>query len=75
MAHRMESVAAPGAVMLSASIARSVGDRADLGEPELVRTKGAEEREGAHRLLGMGEQDRAVGRAAGPWYRYEPSGE
>src|SRR5258705_7363326 len=63
MAQRMESVAPPGAVMLSASTARLVDGAAALGEPELVQIKGAEEPVPAHRLFGMGEQHRAVGRA------------
>ena len=63
MAQRMESVAPPGGVMLSASTARLVDGAAALGEPEMVRIKGADEPVAAHRLLGMGEQHRAVGRA------------
>ena len=63
MAQRMESVAPPGGVMLSASTARLVEGAAALGEPEMVRIKGAEEPVAAHRLLGMGERHRAVGRA------------
>ena len=63
MAQRMESVAPPGGVMLSASTARLVDGAAALGEPELVRIKGADEPVPARRLLGMGEQHRAVGRA------------
>jgi hypothetical protein len=63
MAQRMESVASPGGVMLSASTARLVEGTADLGEPELVRIKGAGEPVPAHRLLGMAERDRALGRA------------
>jgi hypothetical protein len=59
-AQRVESIVASGA--LSASTARLVGDRAAPGEPELVRTTGAEEPEGAHRLLDIG-------------YRIAPSGE
>ena len=43
MAQRMESVAPPGGVMLSASTARLVDGVADLGEPELVQIKGADE--------------------------------
>ena len=39
MAQRMEWVASPGGVMLSASTARLVGDTAALGEPELVRSR------------------------------------
>ena len=63
MAQRMESVAPPGGVMLSASTARLVDGTAPLGEPEMVRIKGADEPVVAHRLLGMGEQHRAIGRA------------
>ena len=43
MAQRMESVAPPGGVMLSASTARLVDGAAALGEPELVQIKGADE--------------------------------
>ena len=60
LAQRMESVAAPGGVMLSASTARLVRGAAALGEPELVQIKGADEPVSAHRLLGMGEQHRAA---------------
>ena len=60
MAQRMESVAPPGGVMLSASTARLVEGAAALGEPELVQVKGAGEPIAAQRLLGMGEQHRAV---------------
>jgi class 3 adenylate cyclase len=63
MAQRMESVAPPGGVMLSASTARLVEGAADLGEPEHVLVKGATEPMTAYRLLGIGEQHRAVGRA------------
>ena len=63
MAQRMESVAPPGGVMLSASTARLVEGAATLGESELVRIKGADEPVPAHRLLGMGDRHRAVGRA------------
>ena len=63
MAQRMESVAPPGGVMLSASTARLVDGAAALGEPELVQIKGADEPVAARRLLGMGEQHRAVRRA------------
>ena len=48
--------------MLSASTARLVDGAAVLGEPEMVRIKGAEEPVPAHRLLGMGDRHRAVGR-------------
>jgi class 3 adenylate cyclase len=62
MAQRMESVAPPGGVMLSASTARLVEGAAGLGEPEMVRIKGAEKPVAAHPLLGMGEQHRDVRR-------------
>lgn len=63
MAQRMESVAPPGGVMLSASTARLVEGAAELGEPDLVRIKGAQEPVPARRLLGMGNRHRAAGRA------------
>jgi class 3 adenylate cyclase len=63
MAQRMEAVAPPGGVMLSASTTRLVEGAAVLGEPEMVRIKGAEQPVPAHRLLGMGERHRGVGRA------------
>ena len=53
MAQRMESVAPPGGVMLSASTARLVEGAATLGEPELVQIKGADAPVPARRLLGM----------------------
>jgi class 3 adenylate cyclase len=53
MAQRMESVAAPGGVMLSESTARLVEHAAVLGEPELVRIKGADAPVPARLLLGM----------------------
>jgi adenylate cyclase len=63
MAQRMESIAPPGAVMLNASTARLVEGAAALGEPEMVRINGSDQPVAAHRLLGMGERDRGVGRA------------
>jgi adenylate cyclase len=63
MAQRMESVAPPGAVMLSASTARLVDGAAALGEPEMVRIKGADKPVAAYRLLGTGDRHRAGGRA------------
>ncbi len=60
MAQRMESVAPPGGVMLSASTARLVEGAATLGESELVQIKGADEPVSAHRLLGVSERDRPV---------------
>ena len=65
MAQRMESVAPPGGVMLSASTARLVDDVATLGEPEMVRIKGSDEPVPARRLLGVGEQ-RGAARAESP---------
>ncbi len=43
MAHRLESIAPPGAVMLSASTARLVEDAATLGEAQRVQIKGSDE--------------------------------
>jgi class 3 adenylate cyclase len=63
MAQRMESVAPPGRVMLSASTARLVEGAATLGESELVSIKGADKPVPARRLLGMGDGHRAGGHA------------
>src|ERR1700752_993615 len=63
MAQRMESVAPPGGVMLSAATSRLVEGAAALGEPEMVRLKGAEEPAAAHRLLGIGDPHLPGGRA------------
>jgi hypothetical protein len=63
MAQRMESAAPPGAVMLSASTARLVEGAATLGDPEMLRVKGADEAVAAQRLLGMEEQHRSARRA------------
>src|SRR6202022_2302278 len=54
LAQRMESVALPGGVMLSASTARLVDRAAALGEPEQVQIKGGDVPVPARRLLGMG---------------------
>jgi class 3 adenylate cyclase len=62
LAQRMESVAPPGAVMLSASTARLVEGAAALSDRELVQIKGANEPVSARRLLSMGQRP-AVGRA------------
>ena len=67
MAQRMESVAPPGGVMLSASTARLVDGAAALGEPELVHIKGADEPVVARRLLGMSEQHRLSGVPSRIW--------
>ncbi len=63
MAQRMESVAPPGAVMLSESTARLVEGAATLGEVERVRIKGSDQPVCAQRLLSVPEVRRAVGRA------------
>ena len=63
MAQRMESVAPPGGVMLSASTARLVEGAANLGEFELVRIKGVDVPVPARRLLGVRDGHRAAGRA------------
>ena len=63
MAQRMESVAPPGGVMLSAWTARLVEGAATLGESELVSIKGADKPVPARRLLDMGDGHRAGGHA------------
>jgi class 3 adenylate cyclase len=63
VAQRMESVAPPGGVMLSASTARLVDGAATLSEPELVQIKGADAPVPARRLLSMGDGHRAAWRA------------
>jgi adenylate cyclase len=60
IAQRMESVAPPGGVMLSASTVRLVDGAVLLGAPEMVRIKGAAEPVPARRLLGAGERQRAL---------------
>jgi class 3 adenylate cyclase len=62
MAQRMESVAPPGGVMLSASTARLVEGAATLGESQRVQIKGADAPVPARQLLSMGERP-VVGRA------------
>jgi class 3 adenylate cyclase len=62
MAQRMESVAPPGGVTLTASTARLVQGAADLGKAELVQIKGADAPVPAQRLLGMGDGQRTGGR-------------
>src|ERR1700730_2753673 len=63
MAQRMESVAPPSGVMLSASTARLVDGAAALGKPELVQIKGADKPVAAQRLVGMEERHRLIERA------------
>ena len=53
MAQRMESVAPPGAVVLSESTARLIEAAAVLGEPQMVRITGADNPVPARRLLSM----------------------
>ena len=62
MAQRMESVAPPGAVMLSESTAQLVEHTVMLGEPELVRIKGAGEPVPARRLMAIGPRDEPLRR-------------
>ncbi|MDH6245732.1 adenylate/guanylate cyclase domain-containing protein [Mycobacterium sp. OTB74] len=62
MAQRMESVAPPGGVMLSAATARLVDGAAVLDQPQLSQIKGAAEPVAAYRLLGIEPQRRIVGR-------------
>src|SRR5271167_3869993 len=63
IAQRMESVAPPGGVMLSASTARLVESAATLGDSQHVQIKGADVPVSARRLLGMGDGQRAARRA------------
>ena len=63
MAQRMESVAPPGGVMLSASTARLVEHAAVLGEAELVSIKGSDAPVRAHRLLGVAAEREFTGRS------------
>ena len=53
MAQRMESVAAPGGVMISESTARLVENSAVLSERELVQIKGSQQPVSARCLLGI----------------------
>jgi len=62
IAQRMEAVARPGEVLLSRSTARLVDGVAVLGEPEVVRIKGAEKPVSAQRLMGIEAQHRGAGR-------------
>jgi class 3 adenylate cyclase len=63
MAQRMESVAPPGGVMLSATTARLVDGAAALGDVELVQIKGVDKPVSAQRLLGMEERHHPIDRA------------
>ena len=61
LAQRMESVAPPGGVMLSASTARLVETVASLSDPELVQIKGTDQPVAAQRLLGVSDRDHPAG--------------
>jgi len=61
LAQRMESVAPPGAVMLSESTARLVEAAVLLGEPEMVSIKGSSTPVGARRLLAMTTEAERLG--------------
>src|ERR1700759_5134045 len=63
MAQRMESVAPPGAVMLSESTARLVEGATTLGAPESVQIKGFAEPVLVRQLQGVPEERRGLGRA------------
>src|ERR1700761_3660348 len=62
-AQRMESVAAPGGVMLSESTARLVEYAVLLAEPEWVRIRGRDEPVRARRLMGTIPRAGLLGRA------------
>jgi adenylate cyclase len=61
LAQRMESVAAPGGVMISESTAHLVEGAVVLGEPEMVHIKGRNKPVQARRLLGVPPEGRHVG--------------
>ena len=56
MAQRIESVAPPGGVLLSAATVRLVTGAAVLGRPEFARIKGADKPVSVQRLLGIEAQ-------------------
>ena len=60
MAQRMESVAAPGGVMLSEATARLVEDCATLGEPQLLHIKGFADAVCPRPLLAVEQQGHRV---------------
>ncbi len=60
MAQRMESVAPPGGVMLSASTARLVETVVETGELQMVRIKNVDEPVPAYRLMSTTRQRRRV---------------
>jgi len=61
MAQRMESVAPPGAVMLSESTARLVENSAVLGKPQMVHIKGTDNPVLVRRLLSIIAQRQRTG--------------
>ncbi len=61
-AQRIESAAPPGEVMLSESTARLVEHTVELGEPEWVRIKGADEPVRARRLVAIQPRHVLLGR-------------
>ncbi|WP_276207058.1 adenylate/guanylate cyclase domain-containing protein [Mycobacterium alsense] len=70
MAQRMESVAAPGAVMVSESTARLIGHVAVLGEPQEAQVKGTDRPVPTWRLIAVDDrharrrgESKLVGRA------------
>ena len=63
MAQRMESIAPPGGVMLSATTAHLIEHCAILGEPEMVGIKGTDKPVVAYRLLGVSAQQWPTGRS------------
>jgi class 3 adenylate cyclase len=63
LAQRMESVAPPGAVVLSESTARLVEHSVELAEPEWLRIKGSDEPVFTRRLLAIRPRDGMAGRA------------
>lgn len=65
MAQRMESIAPPGGVMVSASTARLVVGKVALGPPELAHVKGVEDAVLAQRLQGVENRRRQAGAASG----------
>ena len=79
MAQRFESVAPPGAVMLSESTARLVESAVTLDEPQWVRIKGADEPVRARRLLAVNppggpvrRTDSRLSDAVGRWPHWRP---
>jgi class 3 adenylate cyclase len=63
IAQRMESIAPPGAVVVSESTARLVERTAVLSDRELVHIKGADQPVWAQRLLDLSGPHRAIARA------------